>query len=258
MKNGTRVTLESLVNSKYRNVVCYPQFEVSEFTHRLKELHTLRVEALIFSGQKYLNSTPVLGKGCVGIVVMAQRSDEIVALKIRRTDTDRSSMQHEAKMLRKANSVHVGPLLLGATDNFILMTFINGILLPEWVEIIIGENERKSLDRILYLIMEQAWRLDKIGLDHGELSTANKHIIVTQDEAPCIVDFETASLSRRASNITSLSHYLFLGSSLAKIIRAKRGLEFKEAKLLQILRTYKRERGKENFEELLKEVSLYC
>ena len=256
MRNGTRVPLESLVNSKYRNVICYPQFEESEFKHRLQELNTLKIKALIFSGEKYVNSTPVLGKGCVGIVVMAQGTDDLIALKIRRMDTDRRTMQHEAEMLRKANSVNVGPHLLGATDNCISMTFVNGKLLPEWIGIIKGENVRRRLNRILRRILEQAWRLDKIGLDHGELSTANKHIIITQDESPCIVDFETASLSRRASNVTSLSHYLFIGSSLAQLIRAKRALEFKKDKLLQILKNYKKTRKRECFEELLKEVSI--
>lgn len=256
LRNGTRVPLESLVNSKYRNVICYPRFKVSEFKHRLKELNTLKIKAIIYSGQKYVNNTPVLGKGCVGIVVTAQGADDIVALKIRRTDTDRRTMQHEAEMLRKANSVNVGPHLLGATDNFISMTFVNGKLLPEWIGMIKGETSRRRINRILRLILEQAWRLDKIGLSHGELSTANKHIIVTQDDSPCIVDFETASLSRRASNITSLSHYLFIGSSLAKIIRDKRASEFEEDKLLQALRTYKKTRKRENFEELLKEVSI--
>ena len=209
LRNDTRVPLESLVNSKYRNVICYPQFEESEFKHRLKELNTLKIKALVFSAcaQKYVSNTPVLGKGCVGIVVTAQGADDIVALKILRTDTDRRTMQHEAEMLRKANSVNVGPHLLGATDNCISMTFVNGKLLPEWIGIIKGENVRRRLNRILRLILEQAWRIDKIGLDHGELSTANKHIIITQDESPCIVDFETASRRAHLGKIAVRAHH---------------------------------------------------
>jgi putative serine/threonine protein kinase len=43
-------------------------------------------------------------------------------------------MQHEAEMLKKANSVGVGPKLLGVSKNFLLMQFIDGKLLPEWLE----------------------------------------------------------------------------------------------------------------------------
>lgn len=42
-----------------------------------------------------------------------------VALKIRRTDADRSQMYHEADMLKKANSVDVGPKLLDVSENFL-------------------------------------------------------------------------------------------------------------------------------------------
>lgn len=76
----------------------------------------------------------VLGKGCVGIVVLAYTKDRKAALKIRRMDADRSRMQHEAEMLDRANLVHVGPRLLGVSKNFLLMQFVDGHLLPKWLE----------------------------------------------------------------------------------------------------------------------------
>ncbi len=90
-------------------------------------------------------------------------------------------MQHEAQMLDRANKISVGPRMLGITKNFLLMEYVEGILFPEWIKTLTGKDTRKKLCHVLHLVLEQAWRLDKTGLDHGELSHAPKHIIVTSD-----------------------------------------------------------------------------
>ena len=62
-------------------------------------------------------------------------------------------------------------------------------------------------------------QLDQVGLDHGELSKAPKHLLVDKAEKIFIVDFETASLERRVANVTAVCQYLFGGnSSAAKIL----------------------------------------
>jgi putative serine/threonine protein kinase len=89
-----------------------------------------------------------------------------------------------------------------------------------------------------------------VGLDHGELSRAPKHIIVGIDNSPCIVDFETASINRRVSNVTSVCQFLFIGSHLAKNLTKKIGkVDIK--RLIHALKAYKQERTKENFEKVL-------
>ena len=250
MQNNRKITLKLLNEEKYGRVVCYPTCNIEEFKHRLKELERLNVDAIEFTGQKSVHNIPVLGKGCVGIVVKAYRRDEKVALKIRRTDANRSTTQSEAQMLKKANKINVGPRLLGITNNFLLMEYAEGILLPEWIETLTGKDAGKRLRRVLRLVLEQAWRLDKAGLDHGELSHAPKHIIVKPDGVPCLVDFETASAFRQVSNVTSLCQYLFIGSPIAKLVREKLGT-INEANLMDALRTYKKNRNRRNFEDVL-------
>ncbi len=191
MKNNKKTPLKSLQEEKYGNVICYPTYNAEELKHRLKELRKLKIEAVEFIGQKLVSNIPVLGKGCVGIIVRAYRENERIALKIRRKDANRSTMQHEAQMLKKANEVSVGPQLLEINKDFLLMEYIEGLLLPEWIETLTGKNQKRRLCHVLRLVLEQAWRLDEAGLDHGELSRAPKHIIVKSDDVPCLVDFET-------------------------------------------------------------------
>jgi len=244
------VPLKALVKERYGQVVCYPRFDIKELGRRVKDLKAIGVKALEFTGEKRVFDVPVLGKGCVGIVVAAQTDKGKIALKIRRLDADRAGMQHEAEMLKRANAVGVGPKLLGVTKDFLLMEFIEGKLLPQWVKELRGRGTKARIRQVLRAILEQCWRLDEAGLDHGELSRAPKHIIVSEGDRPRIVDFETASVARRVSNVTSICQYLFIGSSAAKIIERKFG-KVEQGELIRTLREYKQERIRENFNKVL-------
>jgi len=244
------ISLKRLQEKKYAQVLCYPKYDLKEMRKRLKELKKLGVKAVEFTGEKIAFDMPVLGKGYVGIVVVTHTHVKKGALKIRRVDADRAGMQHEAEMLRKANAINVGPKLLNISENFLLMEFIEGTLLPKWVEALKGKGTRSRIRRVLRAILEQCCRLDEAGLDHGELSRAPKHIIVDGDDRPYLVDFETASINRRASNVTSICQYLFIGSQTAKRIKRKLG-KVDEKELIKALRNYKQERTQERFKKIL-------
>jgi len=251
------VYLERFFEEKYGRVLCYPKHDLAELKNRVDELNRLGVKALEFIGEKNVLNTPVLGKGCVGIVVVAYtKKARMVALKIRRMDADRSEMQHEAEMLKKANTAKVGPKLLGASENFLLMEFIKGPLLFQWISVLKGRGIKSRIQKVLRDILEQCWRLDKIGLDHGELSKAPKHILIDEEDKPHIVDFETASINRRVSNVTSICQYLFIGSQVAKVVKRRFGYIDQDA-LIESLKNYKRRRNRRNFENILKSCKLY-
>lgn len=248
--------LKQLLEERYGRVMCYPRHDLRELRRRVKELKKLGVTAVEFVGEKNAFNVQVLGKGCVGIVVAALTDRGKVALKVRRVDADRAGMQREAEMLRRANDVGVGPHLLGTTENFLLMEFVEGTLLPQWVEMRKGRGTRSRIRGVLRAVLEQCWRLDESGLDHGELSRAPKHVIVDSSDNPCLVDFETASLHRRVSNVTSICQYFFIGSQAAKMIKRKLG-EINREDLIKALRTYKQQRTRENFEKILSVCSLH-
>ena len=256
LDNSEFVPLEQLNKKPYGQVICYPKYGVNELGKRLKELKKLKVTAIEFSGKKVVSGLPVLGKGCVGIVAIAYKKNERIAIKIRRVDADRMRMQHEAEMLKKANVVNVGPNLLDVSDNFLIMEFIEGILLPQWVNTLRGKETKSRVQRVLRAVLEQSWSLDKLGLDHGELSRAPKHIIVDANEKPWIVDFETASVNRKVSNVTSICQYLFIGSQIAKTIQKKLG-KIDRTKLIQALRKYKQKRTRGSFKKILRICALH-
>ena len=247
MKKPLKVTLEKLSEEPYASVICYPRPSKAELKVRLTELQKLGVKTLQFNGEKEVFNIPVLGKGCVGIVILAYINGEKAALKARRVDADRSRMQREAEMLKKANSACVGPRLLGASKNFLLMQYVDGCLLPKWL----GKRKGKAeVRKVLREVSEQCWRLDKVGLDHGQLSHAPKHIIINQKDEPFIVDFETASVNRKPSNVTSVCQFLFIGGAVAEEVAEKLGRKDKKT-IVEVLKRYKNDKTRENFETTL-------
>ncbi|MGQ9506422.1 MAG: serine/threonine protein kinase [Candidatus Bathycorpusculaceae bacterium] len=251
-KKAEKISIEELEKEDYATLICYPKPTKAEFKKRLKELQKMGIKALELSGEKEIFNMPVLGKGCVGIVTIAHMNHERGALKIRRVDADRTGMLREAEMLRIANSINVGPKLLAASKNFLLMQYIDGYLFSEWL----NSCRAKALVKlVLRDILEQCYRLDEAGLDHGELSHAPKHIIIDGKAKPFIVDFETASLNRKPSNVTSICQFLFISRLVAKKISEKIGKRDKTT-IVEALRRYKADRTRENFEKVLEACGL--
>ena len=251
MQKSQKVSLRQLRDKKYAVILCYPKYDLEEMRKRIRELMALGVKALEFSGEKTVFNVPVLGKGFVGIVVLARVGSGLVALKIRRVDADRSGMQHEAEMLRLANKVGVGPCLVDVSVNFLLMEFVKGDLLPQWLENLKGRGTARRIRSVLRDVLEQCWLLDEAGLDHGELSHASKHVIVKANDKPCIIDFETASVTRRKLNVTSICQYLFIGSQFAKSLTTRLRRVDQHA-LIVALKRYKSNRVRKNFDEVLR------
>jgi putative serine/threonine protein kinase len=242
------VLTENLKMEPYASVLCYPKVNETELQSRLEELREHGVKAVEFAGKTSAFNVPVLGKGFVGIVLIAHLDDKRAALKIRRVDADRLGLQHEAQMLAKANSVQVGPRLMGVSKNFLLMQLIDGDLLPDWLD---AYKEKEVVRSVLTDILEQCWRLDNIGLDHGELSKAPKHLIVDKQQKPFIVDFETASVNRKPANVTSVCQFLFTsGGAVARAVAEVLGERNRE-EIINALRLYKNDRARENFNRVL-------
>jgi putative serine/threonine protein kinase len=242
------VLTENLKEEPYASILCYPRVSDAELQNRLEELQEHGVKAVEFAGKTSAFNVPVLGKGFVGIVVLAHLEGHRVALKIRRVDADRLGLQHEAQMLSKANSVQVGPRLVSVSKNFLLMQFIDGGLLFDWLD---AHKEKEQVRGVLKEVLEQCWRLDNIGLDHGELSKAPKHLIVDKTQKPFIVDFETASLNRKPANVTSVCQFLFTSQgTVAKAVAELLGERNRE-EIIWALRLYKKDRIRENFDHVL-------
>jgi putative serine/threonine protein kinase len=237
-QNPSLALLSSLSKPPYNRLIAYPTGDREEVESRIRQLHQLEVTGLDFQGQLKTDRLSVLGKGVVGIVVVGVWRDQRIAVKIRRVDARRPSLTREAELLKRGNSLGVGPEWLGGTSDVLAMELVEGSSLPVWLGSLKGRGRRSRIRNVVKPLLEQCVRMDAYGLDHGELSRAHKNVIVSNEDKPRILDFESASLMRRPSNFTSLTQYLFLGGSIAKQMVRLLGPVDRDA-LLQCLRDYK-------------------
>jgi len=206
------------------------------------------------TGPTTIGNLEILGKGYVGLVVLVKRGNKEVALKIRRTDSQRENMKNESILLKLVNSVSVGPKMIDVSKNFLVMEYIEGKKFSDWIEMLKGSGSAKQLKSTIRNVLEDCYRLDQIGFDHGELSNISKHVIVGKNKV-VLIDFESSSTKRRPSNVTSITQAFFIGSGIAKHAQKIYKNSSKE-KIIFALKSYKQEKTRDNFEKLLKILKL--
>jgi len=248
------ISIKKLSNEPYLKIIGYPKSTNLQIKSRISELEKLKISSISFSGPTTIGNLAILGKGYVGVVVLAKKNNKLVALKIRRTDSQRKEMKKEASLLKLVNSVNVGPRMLVASKNFLVMEYLEGIKISEWVDLLKGIGSAKKLKSTIRKILEDCFRLDQLGFDHGELSNISKHVIVGKKKST-LIDFESSSTKRRPSNVTSITQAFFIGSGIAKKAQKIYKNSSKE-KIIVELKKYKQEKTRESFDELLKILKL--
>ena len=230
----------------YSKILCFPKVKESEVKKRLKELKKLGVTHVSFTGPLQIEKCHILGKGYVGMVVLAKKNNEIVALKIRRIDSPRKNMSNEAKLLQIVNKLGIGPKFIKNSKNFLVMEYIDGEKIIDWAKK--TETKSQEVRSVLNNVLRECYLLDDAGLDHGELSTIDKHVIVGKNKNT-IIDFESSSTNRKPSNVTGATQGILIGTGLAKIIQKKIKLPPKET-IINLIRQYKKNPNLENFEKI--------
>lgn len=248
------ISIKEFSKEPYSNILGYPKCSKRQLQSRIKELEKLNVKSISFTGPTTIGKLEILGKGYVGLVVLAKKENSKVALKIRRLDSSRSELKSEANFLRLVNSINVGPKLFDYSKNFVIMEFLDGKKIGEWVNTLKGRGSSKKFKICIKKILEDCFRMDQMGFDHGELSSISKHVIVGTKK-PTLIDFESSSTNRNPSNITSITQAIFIGSGLEKKIKKIYKIPEKE-KIIESLRMYKKEKTRKSFDNLLQVLKL--
>lgn len=248
------ISIKKFVKEPYSKILGYPKANSRQLQSRIFELEKLKIKSVSFVGQTTIGNLQILGKGYVGVVVLAKKRNDIIALKIRRLDSQRSEMKSEAKLLRLANTVNVGPKLYDVSKNFLIMEYLEGDKIEDWIQSLKGARSSKKLKSVVKTILEDCYRLDQMGFDHGELSSISKHVIVGKSRST-LIDFESSSVNRRVSNVTSVTQAIFIGSGIAKKVQRIYKIPPKQ-KIIDVLRIYKQEQTRQSFDNILKILKL--
>jgi putative serine/threonine protein kinase len=248
------ISIKKFSEKPYSNILGYPNATKRQIKSRIIELEKLKIKSICLEGPTTLGNLAILGKGYVGVVVIAKKGNKEVALKIRRTDSQRKNMKNESVLLKLVNSVKVGPKVFDASKNFLVMEYLEGEKFSDWIESLKGTGSAKKLKFTIKNVLEDCFKLDQIGFDHGELSNISKHVIVGKSKVS-LIDFESSSTKRKPSNVTSIAQAFFIGSGISKKTQKIFKISSKE-KIIQALKSYKQEKSQENFDQLLKILKL--
>ena len=271
MTRQSYISLDNLASAPDAMAVLgYPSATPRQGAARIRELDKLGIRSIALAGPTELGRARVLGKGYAGVVVLAKSAKgRRLALKIRRTDSQRDDMAREAALLEAANAAGVGPRMYMYSKNFLVMEYVQGEKIGDWLGGLGGAGTASRVRRIIKLVLEDCQRLDAAGIDHGEISNISKHVIISsssttatttgrQQQRPVLIDFESASTERRPSNVTSITQAIFISSPIAKKVqRILRGRLPSKNELIVRLREYKERRDMQSFESMLETLRLH-
>jgi len=249
-----QAVLEQLTRTPYIQILTYPKISLRAARARVTQLRKLCVDTLVFQGTARVGRLGILGLGTVGLVVRCIASGRVCALKIRRTDANRPSLDEEFRLTSFANRLGVGAPMYGHTKDFILMKLVDHVELSEWLRSLEGEGTRRKARDMIHEALNQCRKLDIMGLDHGELSNLRKHAVIAEAK-PWLIDFESAGTARKPRNVTTAAQYLFVGGAVAPTMRRAMGLRETQS-LKELLGRYKRDQSDYAYSKILEHLKL--
>ncbi len=228
------------IDSYVKRILCYPEEGCKVFVKRINEIQKHGVIGFLNYGEILIaKNVRIIGKGYSSIVVLAclEQMRKPIALKIRRLDSRRKSLEYEGIMLDYLSSTGYTPILYFWSKDFIGMEYVRGVSLEKFIEQTLATNNIKGLFKTLTKVLSASYFFDLLGVDHTELNRPYGHIIVTQNNLPVFLDWESARIRKLPHNLTMVASYLFIRSKYSECIRRLLGINRKN--VIDQLRKYK-------------------
>lgn len=173
-------------------------------------------------------------KGRRGLVYLDFINGIKVAVKKKRPESKAlNSLKNEAYWLNILNKHRIGPKLISFKDDELVTEFIEGGFLDDLI--------RKSKDKkIIKDVFNQCYVMDKLKVNKFEMHKPIKHIIVTKNKKPVMIDFERCKFTNNPKNVTQFCQYLL-----------RFGFDINKEKLKDLLKEYKKDYNKKTFDKII-------
>ncbi len=173
-----------------------------------------------------------------GILSTGKNKGKEVLIKIQNPETKAENViEHEARYLDLVNKKGIGPKLIEASKNYLIMEFIKGDFINDYI--LKNKKDKKIIKSIVKDVFEQMYKLDKLGITKQEMHHPFKHIIIKEDLTPVLVDFERCSKGEKPKNVTQFMQFV-IGLNLAR-----------KDKLIKLAEIYKKNPTQQNFQKIL-------
>jgi len=154
--------------------------------------------------KKKITDVNYFAKGRRGLAYTGIYNGKNVIIKISNPESEAvSTIPFEEKWLKKMNELHIGPKFYFATDFFLVMEYINGLEILNFLE----KSTKQNTLKVLKDLLKQMLVLDKKGIIKQEMTHPHKHIIVRNNK-PVLIDFERCRYTEQSKNINQILQFL--------------------------------------------------
>jgi len=184
-----------------------------------------------------------LARGNRGFVYVSEYKKKKYLIKEKNpSSTALRTIENESEFNRKLNVIGIGPKFIYMNDSgkFLIRDYVKGVNIYEWIKDNSEKKDfKKNIIKIFLSIFEQAYKLDKAGINKMEMTHPHKDILITKNNEPIIIDFERCRISQKTKNVTQFSQFLVSGKMPVEL--NKLGIKFDKEKILKAAREYKME-----------------
>lgn len=197
---------------------------------------------------KNVQDVVFLKEGWRGKIFRGVFEGKNVAIKIARYPELSKNIRKEGEILKLVNSRNIGPNLLIFGYDFVVMEFIEGKHLKDFLRRTLeSDDDRRNLlflSDILKKLLFQARALDELKISKNEMHRPYSNVIVAVDR-PVLIDFESTVTTERPKNVTQL--FSFVISYLKNFLTSNRAIE----ESIELMKRYKESYLLSDFQNLV-------
>ncbi len=148
---------------------------------------------------KSIKNIRYLTKGRRGIIYTGLYKGKKIAVKVKNPESKAEGrISNETKFLKALNKKGIGPKLLKSSKSYIVTEFIEGQPVLKAFETL----SKTQIKKIIAAILKQCCIMDKLWIAKEEMHRPYKHIIITKQHKPVMIDFERCHYTTKPHNVT--------------------------------------------------------
>ncbi|MBS3159053.1 hypothetical protein J4206_07250, partial [Candidatus Woesearchaeota archaeon] len=195
---------------------------------------------------KGIKNINFLAKGHRGIVYSGTYKGKDIAIKVDLNPGAVSRVDMESRWLKILNKKKIGPKMLHSGKDFLIMEYIDGEKLFDYVQ----HSNKNQIRHVIQDIFRQCYEMDLLQINKEEMHHPVKHILITTDGAR-MIDFERCRKTLDPKNVTQFCQFLTSGSFAYGL--ENKGLIINK-RILKFAQKYKNDPSRKNFDTILEEI----